>query len=386
MLPCTSPPASASIPIYPKIHDDPESYVADQLILISSDMTQAKQLAQLMTQYQARVIRRRKLTDLNFVLSTFRLSKSSAKQTSVKQLLENIRANHPQVLIAPNYYFYPQSTPTARELNNRNEVFKKINKPQGENCGDNLNVGMLDGPINIDHSSLTAQKIIQENFYAKGEKLASNSHATAIASILVGDPNAKGLNGVISEATLYAGNVMQQHPKDKKKMLATTESLILGLNWLASKKVNVINLSLGGKRNLLLELALKRVIEKKIFIVAAAGNGGPTAEPRYPAAMDNVISVTSIDQQGNIAADANQGNYIDIAAPGVDLWVAGKNNSGRYNSGTSMAAPLVTAALSLLVQQKRSVNTLFEQALDLGAVGKDPVFGFGLLQFSNCGG
>lgn len=377
----SSLPSSIRLPNYPKINYDSTFYVANQLIIISLDMPQAKKIAVLMRQYQARVIRRAKLKNLNFVLSTFRLP----KQISVKHVIEEIRNVHPKILIEPNHYFFPQSNPSTRELNNRYEVFNKINKPIDHLCGENLRIGMLDGPIETSHISLKNQNIIQKSFYAKSEKLAPHNHATAIASLLIGDPKVKGLAGLISKATLYSGNVMQQHPKNKRKMLATTESIILGLNWLTSKQVHVINLSLGGKPNLLLAVALKKVIDKKIVVVASAGNDGPKADPSYPAAMANVIAVTSIDHNEQIASDANQGSYIDIAAPGVELWVAGKNNSGRYTSGTSIAAPLVTAAVALLVQKKQSINMLFEQAIDLGSSGKDSVFGHGLLQFSNCG-
>ena len=373
-------PSSVNIPSYPKTNYDPRFYVVNQLIVFSENMPQAKKVALVLGQYQARVIRRIKLTDLNFVLSTFRLP----KQVSVKQVIEKIRRAHPDILIEPNHYFLPQSKSASKELNNRNEVFNKINKPIDHMCGQKLKIGMLDGPIDISHVSLKNQNIIQKSFYAKGEKLANESHATAIASLLVGDPNVMGLAGVVDKATLFSGNVMQQHPKNKNAMLATTESIILGLNWLVKQKVDVINLSLGGKSNLLLAKALEKVIDNKIFVVASAGNSGPTSAPSYPAAMINIISVTSIDHRGKIATDANQGSYIDIAAPGVDLWVAGKNNSGRYSSGTSIAAPLVTAAIALLVQKKQSIDILFEEAIDLGKSGKDSVFGHGLLQFPSC--
>ena len=54
------------------------------------------------------------------------------------------------------------------------------------------------------------------------------------------------------------------------------------------------------------------------MIVAAAGNGGPTAPPAYPAALRPVVAVTAVDSKDHIYRYANQGRYIMVAAPGVD--------------------------------------------------------------------
>ncbi len=85
-----------------------------------------------------------------------------------------------------------------------------------------------------------------------------------------------------------------------------------------------------------------------------------------------------------VARDANHGDYIDLAAPGVDVWVAAPGGGGKFASGSSMAAPLVAAALAGLGGKPALGKQLYQQARDLGEPGKDPVYGQGLLQFPVC--
>jgi len=106
--------------------------------------------------------------------------------------------------------------------------------------------------------------------------------------------------------------------------------------------------------------------------------------PSYPAAQAGVVAVTDVDRNNVVASDASQGDYIDLAAPGVDLWVAAPGGGGRYTSGSSMAAPLVAAALARLDGSSTQGELLFRMAKDLGQPGKDPIYGWGMLQFPVC--
>ena len=163
-------------------------------------------------------------------------------------------------------------------------------------------------------------------------------------------------------------------------------TLVDALGFLAAQEVGVINLSLAGPPNTVLEAVVTRLTtEADIVLVSAAGNGGPRAGPFFPAAYGPVIAVTAIDRGGNVYRRAGQGPHIDLAAPGVDVWTAASVSGARWKTGTSFAVPFVTAVAALLREARPDLSAgaiaeeLRRTAIDLGAPGPDPVFGAGRL-------
>ncbi len=90
--------------------------------------------------------------------------------------------------------------------------------------------------------------------------------------------------------------------------IASTVSLLRALDWLISTEVDVVNISLAGPPNRLLEAALQRAAQQNVLVMAAAGNGGPVARPMYPAAYDTVVAVTAVDTGNKVFRLANRGS------------------------------------------------------------------------------
>jgi len=107
-------------------------------------------------------------------------------------------------------------------------------------------------------------------------------------------------------------------------------------------------------------------------------------EPAYLAAFDGVVDVTAVNDQRLIYDKDNRGDYVDIAAPGVRVWTA-EPGGGRYQSGTSFAAPFITALVAVdaakghSVEKKAVVGRQGSKAIDLGPPGGDKIFGFGMV-------
>jgi len=123
-------------------------------------------------------------------------------------------------------------------------------------------------------------------------------------------------------------------------------------------------------------------------IVAAAGNNGAAAEPSYPAAYPGVVAVTAVDRDLNVYRRATRGPYVDLSAPGVNVWTASAQGNGMLRTGTSYAVPFVSAAAGLVLASNPELDAkavrarLEESARDLGQPGRDPIFGFGLIQMA----
>jgi|CXWL01.1.fsa_nt_gi hypothetical protein len=166
---------------------------------------------------------------------------------------------------------------------------------------------------------------------------------------------------------------------------ASADSIAAALDWMITNRVPVINISIEGPNNAVLAALVNRAVRNGHVIVAAAGNGGPLARPAFPAAFEGSVAVTAIDGDDRPYMRANRGAYISFAAPGVDLDVR-TGDGAVLVSGTSFAAPLVAAKIAERLHQPSPANArnvlaaLQDQAVDLGAPGRDPIFGWGALR------
>jgi hypothetical protein len=266
-------------------------------------------------------------------------------------------------------------------------ALEQINWPGGQSEGavctiDTVSIGIVDTGLNAEHETFADADIDLVRISDEELQPSRAVHGTAVAALLVGSPSSRS-PGLLPDVTLHAVDVFHRDGGDER---SDVFSLIRGLDHLGETGVRVINLSLAGPPNAVLEEAVRRLVEEKgIVVVAAAGNNGPRAEPAYPAAYPGVIAVTAVDYRNTIYRRAGQGDHIDIAAPGVEVWTAASISGARSKTGTSFAAPFVTAAAALLLDREPMltpadvVARLTQDAADLGDTGFDPVYGHGLL-------
>lgn len=241
-----------------------------------------------------------------------------------------------------------------------------------------LRVGMIDSRVDTSHPAFSGSHIETRSFAPRGATLPA-FHGTAIASILAAnDPQFRGL---APRTELYAAAVFEQD--EKRGEIASTVSLVRALDWLVSSGVDVVNLSLAGPPNRLLEAALERATARDVLVLAAAGNGGPVAAPMYPAAYASVIAVTAVDRAGRVYRLANRGDYLDLAAPGVGVVHALAGGGYTASSGTSFAVPFAVTAAARLRKVDPGNNVLQalrDGAKDVGPPGRDEIYGYGLLR------
>ncbi|MES2885496.1 MAG: S8 family serine peptidase [Pseudomonadota bacterium] len=250
-------------------------------------------------------------------------------------------------------------------------------------CPISTRIGMLDSAVDRQHPALKGSSLSTARFSKKPPSRAEREHGTAVAAQLVGQL-ASGHAGLLPQASLFAADVFEQDADARPYTDAF--KLVQGLNWLAQQRIDTLNISIGGPDNPVLHKAVQTLVRKGVAISAAAGNLGAKAAPQYPAAYAEVLAVTAVDRQLRIYAGASQGAHVRIAAPGVAIWTTGDEARGQFHDGTSFAAPFATAALALLHQQQtqlspaQRVAALTAASRDLGAKGRDPVYGTGLLQ------
>lgn len=251
-----------------------------------------------------------------------------------------------------------------------------------EACGPDVTIGIVDTGINPDHATFAGARIDVHRL-EMGDDPSGQMHGTAVAALLVGDPNSR-TPGLVPHLPVVAVDAFHRSGSDER---ADAFTLIRALDMLTENGAQVVNLSLAGPANTVLEQAVTRIAETTV-IVAATGNGGARAEPAFPAAYDGVIAVTAVDRSGKVYRRAGRGPHVHLAAPGVEVWTAASISGGRPKTGTSFAAPFVTAAAARLLQSDAALTPamvaerLALTASDLGDPGRDDVYGHGLLTFA----
>jgi len=241
-------------------------------------------------------------------------------------------------------------------------------------------IGIIDTKINTKHPALKDLKITSKDFVTR-DLSRPTDHGTAIISILGG--NGENYKGLLPDAHYFTASVFYTQKKGGRT--ATTDSLVRAINWMKENDVPIINMSLTGPPNRVLERVIEATINKNTVIVAAIGNAGPNAPPLYPAAYTDVIGVTAVSKSKKIYRLAGRGTHVDFSAPGVRVRHADSKNGFSTSSGTSMAAPFVTATIIVNSSPQGLLPaTVFEKlkltAEDLGAKGFDTTYGNGLVQ------
>ncbi len=298
-------------------------------------------------------------------------------------LLQNIKANES---IDYNHYFTASAVnPTPRQETSLSP--REALPMPFETDGSGLRLGLIDTRVNA-HHVLTHEAMIETRSFTKNARSVPDDHGTMMASILVG--RGRDYDGLLPKMALYAASVFERSPEGED--MASTLSLVRALNWMVEQDVPVVNMSLTGPSNNILQSAIERASQKGVIIVAAAGNGGPMAQPLYPAAYDQVIAVTAITADKKIYYLSNRGDYVDFSAPGVDIVHAVNqgqedDNAVGVSSGTSLASPFVAASIAVSIDRNKNdsrsrqdiLRELQALAEDLGDEGFDPVYGYGLI-------
>ncbi len=238
-----------------------------------------------------------------------------------------------------------------------------------------VRVGLIDGGVDRRH---TALRHAAGGSFGCGGSMVPSDHGTAVASLLVGRD--RGFAGATQKAELFAADVYCDQPDG-----GSAEEVVRALAWMARERVAVVNVSLVGPPNRLLAQGVAALVKRGHLLVAAVGNDGPAAPPLFPAAYAGVIGVTGVNASRRVLPEAAQGPQVMWAAPGADMAVARSGGGYGVARGTSFAAPLVAGLLAVQLREPdvaaaaAAVETLAGSAVDLGAPGRDPVYGRGLV-------
>ncbi|MER5465872.1 type VII secretion-associated serine protease mycosin [Streptomyces sp. NPDC002668] len=210
-------------------------------------------------------------------------------------------------------------------------------------------------------------------------------HGTKVAGIIAARPRkGTGFVGLAPEATIIPIRQNDEKNSGNDKTMATA------IEHAITKGADVINISQDTTKPLSLDSALnkaiQRAIQKKIVVVASAGNDGMNGKLKdtYPAAFPGVLAVASSDRNNERAVFSQAGGFVGIAAPGVDVVSTVPGNGQCVDNGTSFSAPYVAGVAALLKAKYPEwtvpqIIAQIEQTAERSINGKDSFVGWGVI-------
>jgi len=317
------------------------------------------------------------------------------------QAISDIEADKDVLYAEPNYIRYATSIPPNDPEYPRQWSLPMISLPGAwqVSTGENVTIAVIDTGINLNHEDLV-QNISDQGFDfisnvasagdgdgadADPSDLGSSFHGSHVAGIIASRGNNNlGISGIAYEASIMPLRVLGVNDLGDDSNIANAILYAAGLTnssgQLPSARADIINLSLGGPDiSITLRNAVEQAIEQGVVVIAAAGNES-TSDEFYPAAYDDVVGVSSVNEEKQRSSFSNFGDYVDVTAPGgtgfsgelFDGFQDGilstlQDNEYGELKGTSMAAPHVAGVAALMKSVNGSLDhTSFLLALNSG--------------------
>ncbi|MFH0775451.1 MAG: S8 family serine peptidase [bacterium] len=319
--------------------------------------------------------------------TTYKVRFSKGK---VEDMMATLQSDPDVVYAEPNYIRHICGTPNDTYFSSEWGL-PKIQAPLAWDIGTGagfVKIAIIDTGVDIDHPDLV-EKIISGGYdFANDDSNPDDDqgHGTHVAGIAAASTNNWiGVAGVAWGCKILAIKVLDSGG------YGTDDNCALGIRYAADNGARVINMSWGGKTPpaFTLEDACNYAYNKGCLLVAAAGNNTPSTPIPficYPAAYENVLAVAATDFNDNRASFSNYGDWVDVAAPGQDIYSTTRNNSYGSMDGTSMATPFVSGLAGLLFSGSGSLTNV--QAAEIikataDAISQDHPIGTGRINAYN---
>jgi thermitase len=201
-------------------------------------------------------------------------------------------------------------------------------------------VAVLDTGINKDNQDLAGMVVTEVNFTDSPTSDDVYGHGTHMAGTIA---------AIAPECRLMNVKVADDMGKCQPSVVAR------GIVWAVDHGAKVINLSLAmvGSRDL--EEAVNYAWSRGAILIAAAGNKG-TSDPSYPAYYDNCLAVAGTNENNSLALLSSHGDWVDVSAPGFNIYSELPRNQHGYKTGTSAAGAHVSGVAALVFSIAEDTN------------------------------
>jgi thermitase len=205
-----------------------------------------------------------------------------------------------------------------------------------------VTIAVLDTGIDKDHPELSGQVMAEINLTDSPTSRDVYGHGTHVAGIVVASSHDTSTAGLVSGFRLMNVKVADDQGR------CHAEAMAAGIVWAVDNGANIINISLELREpSVALSEAIEYAWNRGAIIIAAAGNHG-SGLPTYPACYENSIAVAALTEDDQLAPLSNHGDWVDVAAVGLNIFSTLPNNRYGYRTGTSFAVASVSHLAALL--------------------------------------
>jgi subtilisin family serine protease len=230
-----------------------------------------------------------------------------------------------------------------------------------------VTIAVLDSGVNGDHPDLEG-RVLPGYDFANNDSDPSddNGHGTHIAGMIAANSDEIGMAGIDLNAKILPVKIMNEYGR------GSVVDAVAGIYYAVDQGADVINMSYGTSQSSTIEEeALWEAYNQGIVLVAAAGNEA-SSQWSYPASYVPVIGVAATGEDDDITDFSNYGHWIDITAPGEDIYSTKYTGGYESGSGTSFSAPIITGLAGLLkAEHPQWTPYEIEWALESGADRRD---------------
>jgi subtilisin family serine protease len=303
----------------------------------------------------------------------------------VARVVRELGAESDLAAVQPNYVYTmvgnespaAPTLPAATALPQQQYSLEKlhVDATRALATGKTVLVAVIDTAIDENHPDLAGA--VEDRFDAIGGAVVSRTHGTSIAGAI-------GARGAI-EGVAPKARILSARACDGETPQCTTLSVVKAIDWAWKSHARVVNMSFAGPQDPAVHGILAAVFKDGVLFVGAAGNSGRNSPPLYPAADEAVLAVTATDANDKPYEKANVGNYIAIAAPGVDVLLPTPHGKYDFESGTSISAALVSGVAALVLERRPNMppsemrKLLTDTAKSLSTGDRGTELGFGLV-------
>lgn len=250
--------------------------------------------------------------------------------------------------------------------------------------GSDVRVAVIDSGVDASHPDLEGNVAEGRDFVADTDgNVDTNGHGTGVAALIAahGHGSGDGALGLAPRSTILPVRVSDDSGRYSSAGAARA------IRWAADHGADVINVSGGSSTDdPRMRGAVGYAQSREAVIVASAGNTDQgDREVLYPAAYPGVIAVSAVDGDGDFSPESVEGPEVALAAPGVKVVTATAGRDYAFGVGTSDAAAIVSGTAALVraefpdLDAADVVNRLIRTADGKGPKGRDPRYGFGVV-------